>query len=222
MEVRLGAIINDLGLHVSALRRNFMTLSISIPVTITPVEVDSLRKSASRLTLIDVRSPAEFASAHIPGSFNVPLDLLPRHRGELEGIAGPIVLVCLSGQRAHQAEAFLREGGIEQCQVLTGGMKSWESSGLEVNRGKEHWSLERQVRAIAGSLVLLGTLGSLLIWSPLIFLAVFVGGGLLFAGVTDTCLMGIMLMRLPYNRGPSSNVQNVIAQLRERRSPATV
>src|SRR5688572_11164554 len=131
-----------------------MTLTSSISANITPAEIDSLRRSEVDLTLIDVRSAAEFESAHIPGSFNVPLDLLPRHRQELGSVGGPMVLVCLSGQRAQQAQALLREGGIENCQVLTGGMKSWESSGLEVTRGKEHWSLERQVRAIAGSLVL--------------------------------------------------------------------
>jgi len=166
--------------------------------------------------MIDVRSPAEFESAHIPGSYNVPLDLLPEHRDELCHLGAPIVLICRSGQRAQQAENLLRQVGLERLHVLTGGLQSWEAAELEVKRGRDHWSLERQVRAIAGSLVLIGTLGSLLVWPPLIFLAMFVGGGLLFAGVTDTCLMGIMLMRLPYNRGASSDVSAVLAQIGAR------
>jgi rhodanese-related sulfurtransferase len=194
----------------------------SIPVAVSAHDVEALRKSDPDVTLIDVRSPAEFESAHIPGSYNVPLDLLPEHGAEIREVGSPMVLICQSGQRAKQAEQLLREIGLARLHVLTGGIRSWESAGLEVNRGRQHWSLERQVRAIAGSLVLLGTLGSVLVWQPLIYLAMFVGGGLLFAGLTDTCMMGLLLMRLPYNRGPSSDVREVIAQLRGRPRAAAI
>ncbi|MFN0073710.1 MAG: rhodanese-like domain-containing protein [Chloroflexota bacterium] len=182
-------------------------------IAINPAEVDSLTRSGAELKLIDVRTPSEFETAHIPGSYNVPLNVLPEHRAEFQGLGGAVVLVCQSGVRARQAEQILREQDLERLQVLTGGIQAWESAGLQLNRGQQRWSLERQVRAIAGSLVLLGTLGSLFIWPPMIFLAMFVGGGLLFAGVSDICMMGLLLTRLPYNQAGRSNVGHVLAQL---------
>jgi rhodanese-related sulfurtransferase len=182
---------------------------------IPPDEVDALLESGAELKLLDVRTSAEFESAHIPGSYNVPLEQLPEHRGELLGIGAPIVLVCRSGARARQAELQLREIDLPRVRILDGGLQAWEAAGLAVRRGRQHWSLERQVRAIAGTLVLVGTLGSLLVWPPLIFLAAFVGTGLLFAGLTDTCLMGMLLLRLPYNQGATCDVAGVMAQLKQ-------
>ena len=73
------------------------------------------------------------------------------------------------------------------------------AAGLPVVRGKKAISLERQVRIAAGSLVLVGAIGSL--WfSPLIWLSAFIGAGLVFAGVTDTCGMGLILARMPWNQ----------------------
>jgi len=66
-------------------------------------------------------------------------------------------------------------------------MVAWNRAGFAVSRGRQVWSIERQVRAIAGALVLIGVLGSLLLWQPLIYLGLLVGAGLLFAGLTDTC-----------------------------------
>lgn len=192
-------------------------MSNEIPAAIQAAEVAELERSAG-IKLLDVRSPAEFEAVHIPGSYNVPLDRLLEHRQELRGLEQPMVLVCRSGARARQAELLLREIGLWQLSVLDGGLQAWERAGLELVRGRQRWSLERQVRAIAGSLVLLGTLGSLLIWPPLIFLAVFVGAGLLFAGLTDTCLMGMLLSRLPYNRGATCDLPRVLAQLKGKRS----
>jgi rhodanese-related sulfurtransferase len=192
-------------------------MSNEIPAAIQAAEVAELERSAG-IKLLDVRSPAEFEAVHIPGSYNVPLDRLLEHRQELRGLEQPMVLVCRSGARARQAELLLREIGLWQLSVLDGGLQAWERAGLELVRGRQRWSLERQVRAIAGSLVLLGTLGSLLIWPPLIFLAVFVGAGLLFAGLTDTCLMGMLLSRLPYNRGATCDLPRVLAQLKGERS----
>ena len=181
-------------------------------------KVAELQRSAE-ITILDVRSPVEFEAVHIPGSYNLPLDQLLEHRHELRGLEQPMVLVCRSGARARQAELLLREIGLWQLSVLDGGLQAWERAGLDLGRGRQHWSLERQVRAIAGSLVLIGTLGSLLVWPPLIFLAAFVGAGLLFAGLTDTCLMGMLLSHLPYNQGAASDVKTVIAQLKgERRT----
>jgi rhodanese-related sulfurtransferase len=186
-----------------------------LPRVVQMHEVDAFAREGGRVKIIDVRTPAGFESVHIPGSYNLPLDQLSKHREELgEGVGGPVVLVCRSGARASEAEKLLRAVGMPDVHVMEGGLLSWEAAGLAVRRGRPHWSLERQVRAVAGTLILIGTLGSLLVWPPLIALAVFVAGGLVFSGLTDFCAMGILLAKLPYNRGTSCDSRAVVAQLR--------
>ncbi len=162
----------------------------------------AMREAHSLLaSALDVRAPAEVEALHIPGSYNVPLDQISEHRKEFHGVGEPIVLVCRSGTRARQAEALLSSANVPRLHVLDGGMVAWNRAGFAVSRGRQVWSIERQVRAIAGALVLIGVLGSLLLWQPLIYLGLLVGAGLLFAGLTDTCTMGLLLTRLPFNRG---------------------
>jgi rhodanese-related sulfurtransferase len=167
--------------------------------------------------IIDVRTPAEFESAHIPGSYNVPLDQLGEHRDELaRHLDEPVVLVCRSGTRAGQAEQRLAAAGMSNVHVLEGGMLAWESAGQPVTRGAQRWDLERQVRLVAGSLVLLGILGSLII-PELKYLSGAVGAGLTFAALTNTCMMGMLLAKLPYNRTtPSCDVDTIVGQLTGR------
>jgi rhodanese-related sulfurtransferase len=187
-----------------------------VPSVLTAAELAELQRMERGITLVDVRSPAEFEAIHIPGSYNVPLEQVAEHRIEFSSVGGPVVLVCRSGMRARQAEAILADVNIPRLHVLDGGVTAWQQTGLAVVRGRQAWSIERQVRAIAGGLVLLGTLGSLLVWPPLIYLALFVGAGLLFAGLTDTCAMGLLLARLPWNRGATGDVASVLARMRGR------
>ena len=185
-----------------------------LPPVIQPAEVAHLLNEGADVKIVDIRAPAEFEAVHIPGSYNLPLDQLPEHAKELRGRVGaPIVLVCRSGERARQAEMLLSEAEVPRLHVLDGGLVAWDQAALQVQRGRARWSIERQVRAIAGSLVLIATLGSLLVWPPMIFLAVFAGAGLLFAGLTDTCVGAMLLSRLPYNRGPSRDVAKVIGDI---------
>lgn len=192
-----------------------MAIATARPGAVRVEELARRLEGDAGVRLVDVRSPVEFESSHIPGSVNVPLEQVSGRAADIrDGVSGELVLVCRSGQRARQAEAFLREADVSAVQVLEGGLMAWERAGLPVDKGTQRWSLERQVRAIAGALVLIGTLGSLFVWSPLLYLAMFVGGGLLFAGLTDTCMMGMMLLRLPYNRGPEFDADAAIAKLR--------
>jgi rhodanese-related sulfurtransferase len=167
--------------------------------------------------IIDVRSPAEYESVHIPGSYNIPLDQLGEHREELRRhVDEPVVLVCMSGQRATQAQQRLAEVGMPNVRVLEGGMKDWESAGGQVKRGQQKWDLERQVRFVAGLLVLAGIIGSLSV-PGLKYLSGAVGAGLVFASLTNTCTMGMILSKLPYNRStPSCDVDTIVAQLTGR------
>lgn len=112
------------------------------------------------LVVIDVRSAAEFESMHIRGSYNVPLPLLSEHTDELASRLGSrVVLVCQSGVRAEQARQRLAKAGIDTAYVLTGGVPGFAAAGGDVVKGKDRWDLERQVRLVAGSLVVLGLAG---------------------------------------------------------------
>ncbi|GLW30565.1 rhodanese-like domain-containing protein [Actinoplanes regularis] len=163
--------------------------------------------------LIDVRTPAEFETAHIPGSRNVPLDLLREHRDELrEHLDGPVVLVCRSGQRAGQAERILAGAGLPDLRVLAGGITGWRAEHGPVTTGRPRWELERQVRLVAGGIVLAAVLAST-VAEPVKWVAAFIGAGLAVAALTDTCAMGMMLARLPYNRGPRTDLARVVTAL---------
>lgn len=169
--------------------------------------------SAAPPRVLDVRTPGEFETAHIAGAYNVPLDLLREHRDEIiKHLDDEVVLVCRSGQRAAQAEESLRSAGLANVHILDGGIVAWESAGFAVNRGTRRWDLERQVRLVAGSIVLTSILGS--VAAPkLKWLAAGVGGGLTFAALSNTCAMGMLLAKLPYNRGATCDAQTVVAQL---------
>lgn len=168
--------------------------------------------------LLDVRTPAEFETAHIPGAYNVPLDILKEHRQEiLTHLDEDVVLMCQSGQRAAQAEQSLAAAGLANVHVLEGGMLAWERAAGPVNRGRQRWGLERQVRLVAGSIVAASVVGNLAV-PGLAWVAAAMGAGLAGAALTNTCAMGAMLSKLPYNRGAACDSRLIVAQLAE--SPA--
>lgn len=188
-------------------------MTTAAPITVDSHGLTERLSSAVPPRLLDVRTPAEFETAHIPGSYNVPLDLLREHRDEIcKHLDDEVVLVCRSGQRAAQAEESLRQAGLPNVHILEGGIVDWESKGFAVNKGKAKWDLERQVRLVAGSIVLSSILGSLAA-PKLKWVAGAVGGGLTFAALSNTCAMGMLLSKLPYNRGASCDAQTVVGQL---------
>ena len=172
--------------------------------TMTDIDAQTLREWINHhddLTVLDVRSAAEFEGLHIKGSYNVPLPLLSEHADEVaDRLDRRVVLVCQSGVRATQARAHLTAAGLEHAVVLTGGVPAFESAGGEVVRGAQRWSLERQVRLAAGSLVLAGLVGGKLISPKVSMLAGAIGAGLSFSAATNTCAMGNVLARMPWNR----------------------
>ncbi|WP_432193219.1 rhodanese-like domain-containing protein [Streptomyces sp. bgisy027] len=179
-----------------------------------PAALRELHDSGEGPRLLDVRTPGEFRTAHIPGSYNVPLDTLREHRDELlHHLDDEVVLICRSGARAAQAEQALAEAGLPNLRVLDGGVMAWEGAGGALTRGQERWDLERQVRLIAGGLVAAtGVAGVFLPGLHLIGTAV--GVGLTVAALTNTCAMGMLLSKLPYNRGPRTDIGTIIAALR--------
>lgn len=148
--------------------------------------------------IVDVRSPTEFATGHIAGALNVPLQELEARRDDLP--CEELVLVCERGMRAGAAQTMLLPC-IPEARVLTGGMHAWRAAGLPVVRTtKSRWSLERQVRLIAGSMMLAGIGLSLELGRGWLALAALPGAGLVLAGLTDLCPMGLLLLRMPWNR----------------------
>lgn len=170
--------------------------------TISIANLSTLRTAQGKpqsIQWIDVRSPGEYASGHIPGAVNIPMDQIEARLDDLLPNV-PIMLVCQAGKRARMVAGLL-----EPCRsditVLEGGTSAWSAAGLPlVASAKSRFSLERQVRLIAGLLVLLGVTLSLIVNPDWIFLAAFIGAGLTFAGLTDICLMAGLLVRMPWNQ----------------------
>ncbi len=189
-------------------------MTTTAPDKVDATTVRSWLAEPDRITVLDVRSPAEFETARIPGSINVPLHLVEKHAGQVaERLDRQVVLVCQSGVRASQAQQRLAGAGAEHLHVLDGGVQAFRSAGGDVVEGRARWSLERQVRLVAGSLVLGSLLAS--IRAPKAgLLAGGVGTGLTISALTDTCTMGRVLSALPYNRGPKDrSTEDVLDQL---------
>ncbi|MDT5409050.1 MAG: hypothetical protein QOG14_1270 [Mycobacterium sp.] len=187
---------------------------------ITSTELRDRIASDAQLWILDVRTPAEFETAHIDGSYNVPLDVLKDHGSEVAerlDQGQDVVLVCRSGQRATQAAELLRSTGVPSGSVLENGITDWEGRGFEVNRGVQRWDLERQVRLVAGSIVLSSVLGSVVV-PRLKWLAAAIGAGLSYAAISNTCAMGTALSKLPYNRGADTDAETVLSRLTKRAS----
>ena len=168
--------------------------------SISPRDLFALSGRGEPVELLDVRTPAEFREVHVPMARNVPLDMLdPAALLKARSGSGPLYCICKSGGRSSKAcEKLVAAGGSNVVNV-EGGTTAWVEAGLPAVRGKKTMSLERQVRIVAGSLVVLGS--ALSFWHPAwIALSAFVGAGLVFAGITDTCGMAMLLARLPWNR----------------------
>ncbi|MEZ6197048.1 MAG: rhodanese-like domain-containing protein [Planctomycetota bacterium] len=150
---------------------------------------------------VDVRTTPEFRSHHVPDSVHTPLSDLDAYVDTLSRRAQGerLVLVCRTGRRAEEARRRLAEKGIEAT-VLEGGIEAWLAAGGPCSSGGRGMSIERQVRVAAGALVVLGVALGFLVHPALFGLSAFVGAGLVFAGLTDTCGMAMVLARLPFNR----------------------
>lgn len=157
------------------------------------------------LTVVDVRTPGEFASGHLPDSANIPLDRIAGALPELRQASarGPLLVVCASGARADNAVATLASHGID-ASALAGGTTAWVASGHPLvypeGRSRSVWAMERQVRFTAGAVVLLGLLLGLLVHPAFQLLSAGIAGGLVFSALSNTCGMAVVLGRLPFNR----------------------
>lgn len=165
--------------------------------SVSPHELAELRERGEKIDLVDVRTPMEFHQVHVDFARNVPLDQLSASHISHDH---KVYVICRSGSRGRQALERLAAEGVQAVNV-EGGTSAWESAGLPVTRGATKViSLERQVRIAAGLLVLAGVLLGYLAHPAFYALSAFVGAGLVFAGVTDTCGMALLLTRMPWNK----------------------
>ena len=168
--------------------------------TISSAELQKILAENPNATVLDVRTPVEFAEVHAPPAKNIPLDELNPNALSFDKNQ-PVYLLCRSGQRATKAAEKFAKEGFTQPVVIAGGTLAWIDAGLPVTRGATKViSLERQVRIAAGAIVFAGVLLAHFVNFNFIWLSGFVGAGLVFAGITDFCGMGLLLAKAPWNR----------------------
>lgn len=177
--------------------------------SISPQSLYEKITAREKLHLLDVRTPREYAQAHVAGAILEPLEKLEVTR--VRQRAGPspdapLYVLCHSGSRAKRAMAKLQQAGVSPCVLVEGGTAAWMQAGLPVERQSiKGVSLERQVRIVAGVLVLAGTILGAFLHPAILALPAFVGAGLIFAGVSDKCGMAMLLARMPWNQGTGAS-----------------
>ncbi len=167
---------------------------------IAPLAAKALAEKDPSVKFLDVRSGLEFAQAHIKDSQNVPIDMLSVKLNELSQSKQNYIVFCRTGNRSPMAADMMLQAGIHGVKIMDGGLTRWQKEKLPVVKGESGMSIERQVRLIAGGMVLLGILLAWLVSGAFILISVFVACGLIVSGLTDACLMAKLLMNLPYNK----------------------
>jgi rhodanese-related sulfurtransferase len=171
--------------------------------TITATALNDLRTSGKCVDLIDVRTPVEFREIHVEGARLVPLDRLDPQAVMADrngNTQEPLYVICRSGSRARQACERFVAAGFTNVVCVEGGTLACEQAGLPVQRGKKAVSLERQARIVIGSLVVLGAVLALTVHPWFAAFCGLVGAGLVYAGITDTCAVALLLARMPWNQ----------------------
>ena len=171
--------------------------------SIQPRELQRLLATGQPVHLLDVRTPGEFATAHVPGATLLPLDELDaaafcREHGTA---GGPVYVLCQSGGRARRAMEKLQRAGFAGCVLVEGGTQAWMDAGLPVNRGESKvLPLMRQVQIVIGAVSATGAALALTVNPKFAFIPLLTGCGLLFAGITGFCGLALLLARMPWNK----------------------
>ena len=151
--------------------------------------------------IVDVRTPAEYDAAHVGASALRPLDTLDASEWAPTAHAVPVYVLCQAGGRAARAASLLAGAGVP-CSVIEGGLDAWSAAGLPVVLGESKvLPLMRQVQIVIG--VVTATGSALAVWKNPLFalLPLAMGAGLVFAGVSGTCGLALLMARMPWNRG---------------------
>jgi len=169
------------------------------------LEIDATELKAGldndQIKLIDVREAIEYREERIAGAVLMPLSSFDAAKALIGKGDKKLVVQCRSGKRSMQAAQKLAEVGCLEVYSLKGGIEAWKAQGYQVVQSENSpIGLMRQVQIVAGSLVLLGVILSIFVSDKFIFLSAFVGAGLVFAGITNTCALGMLLAKMPWNQ----------------------
>ena len=169
---------------------------------ITAQEAKELIESGGCSLLVDVRTHAEFRASHLPGAQNIPLDELEQKIGDqVKDKDTTLYLMCSCGNRSGKGCEEMEQMGYHNVISIEGGMIEMKRLGMNiVEETHPTISIERQVRITAGSLVLLGLLLGFGLHPGYFIISAFIGTGLVFAGITNTCGLGLLLARMPWNK----------------------
>jgi len=163
-------------------------------------EINEILSSGTECQVIDVREFSEFNSERIAEAQLMPLSNFEKHAAEIDH-SKPVYLMCRSGRRAGEAAKRLADKGFTDIHVIDGGMIEWQKANLPVVRAESKvWSLERQVRFAAGLLVAAGAVLSVFAHPYFVWLSAFIGAGLVYAAATDSCAMGMLIAKMPWNK----------------------
>jgi rhodanese-related sulfurtransferase len=180
--------------------------SLQAQTSIQPSDLQRRLAEGAPACLLDVRTPGEFAAAHLPGASLIPLDRLDaaglqRLRGAEET---PVYMLCQSGGRARKAIEKLERAGVRGCVLVEGGTQAWMDAGLPVNRGRSRvLPLMRQVQITVGLIAAAGAALALAANPLFALIPLVMGCGLVFAGITGFCGMALLLAKMPWNRAGS-------------------
>jgi rhodanese-related sulfurtransferase len=177
--------------------------------TVSPAVLSAILGAGNNHQLLDVRTPPEYAGAHVPGARLIPLNELKVEAFLAQHKPGrPIYVLCQAGARASKAIEQFERAGCDDCVLVEGGTQAWIDAGLPVHRGASSvLPLVRQVQIVVGALAAAGSILALAVNPWFAILPLFLGCGLLFAGISGTCGMALLLARMPWNReqGACSN-----------------
>ena len=151
---------------------------------------------ANSIVLLDVRTASEFSSAHIPNSINIPLNELSKQNISTDKL---IVLICQTGKRAENGAAVLRTKGLA-CKILAGGLLAWKNAGFVITKSRKHLSIEQQTQLTIGTGIMSGMLLGFTVNKYFFTLPLFFGLGLVYAGLSGSCTLAMILSKAPWNR----------------------
>ena len=177
--------------------------------SISPAELAAILGTGDTHELLDVRTTPEYASAHVPGAILIPLHELKVEAYLSQHKPGtPIYVLCQAGARASKAIEQFERAGSKDCVLVEGGTQAWIDAGLPVHHGaRSVLPLMRQVQIVAGTVSAAGAILALAVNHWFAVLPLFIGCGFIFAGVTGTCGLALMLARMPWNRGQATSCQ---------------